>query len=487
MNMIIFFGMKMIYKYSIIVLCVLSSGMSYSQNQYPAFGDVQLINFSSLDMNVSSTSNPFWQHGVHFSDNEVPVNVWAGMGLSGHTLFEGKFVLKDRLYLTHGHEPWNSTLGINILPSGFVGIGTITPSAFLEIQSNVLNESGLKFTNLTSNSPSTSGAKAIGVTSTGQVVTMDSESGSSSDRAWLTMGNIGTTASNSTYPNNVNNNFLGTRDNQPLVIATNSIERLKISTTGRITFHNNDISPNNVNNLYLGGGNETASGTNNYANTAIGLAALKSISSNGNKNVAVGNNALRLNTSGKSNIGIGYNAGATITTGSDNIIIGSGISVPISNTLNNQLNIGNWIFGYNGQIAIGNFTNIAESFLNSTDYKLIVKDGIRTEKVRVDLSSVNDWADDVFDNDYDLLSIEKLREFIKTNKHLPNIPKAEQLVDEGIDVAEMDAKLLRKIEELTLYNIELYYENMIIKEKLQGQQIILDDLTKRVRVLESTQ
>ena len=55
----------------IIVLCVLSSGMSYSQNQYPAFGDVQLINFSSLDMNVSSTSNPFWQHGVHFSDNEV--------------------------------------------------------------------------------------------------------------------------------------------------------------------------------------------------------------------------------------------------------------------------------------------------------------------------------------------------------------------------------------------------------------------------------
>src|SRR5690606_36705208 len=147
---------------------------------------------------------------------------------------------------------------------------------------------------------------------------------------------------------------------------------------------------------------------------------------------------------------------------------------------NNQLNIGDQIFGYNEQIAIGKFTNIAQTFTNSQDYNLIVTKGIRTEKVRVDLSSINDWADDVFEDNYDLLPIENLREFIKINRHLPGIPKAEQLVDEGIDVAEMDASLLRKIEELTLYNIELYYENKRLEEEFQDQQIILDDLMKRV-------
>ncbi|MBW7871521.1 MAG: hypothetical protein H3C39_10740 [Flavobacteriia bacterium] len=406
--------------------------------------------------------------------------------IAGNGFYKNAYSELNRLYMTFGSEPWNSTLGINVLPDGKVGIGTLSPTTNLEISSNALNESGLILTNLTSFSPSTSGAKAIGVTSTGEVVTIDS-GGGNYDRAWLTTGNLGTTASNSTYPNNVNNNFLGTIDNQPLVIATNNKERLRISTTGRITFHNNDISPNNVNNLYLGGGNETASGTNNFANTAVGLAALRSVNSNGNKNVAVGSNALRLNTSGKNNTSIGYNAGGTITTGSNNIIIGSGINAPISNTANNQLNIGDQIFGYNEQIAIGSYTDIAQTFSNSPGYKLIVKDGIRTEKVRVDLSSVNDWADDVFEDNYDLLSIENLREFIESNRHLPGIPKAEQLVDEGIDVAEMDASLLRKIEELTLYNIELYYENKRLKEDILNQQIILEDLIKRIDRIESAQ
>lgn len=476
--------MKFRFRYLLVLSIFVFSIFGYSQNQYPSTtGDhVKLFDYSSIEMYADYSINPFWNHGVYFLEYDYPASIWAGIGVSGH--IDTKFAIKERIFMTHGLEPWNSVLGINIIPNGFVGIGTLSPTTNLEISSNALNESGLILTNLTSFSPSTSGAKAIGVTSTGKVVTIDS-GGGNYDRAWLTTGNLGTTASNSTYPNNVNNNFLGTIDNQPLVIATNNKERLRISTTGRITFHNNDISPNNVNNLYLGGGNETASGTNNFANTAVGLAALRSVNSNGNKNVAVGSNALRLNTSGKNNTSIGYNAGGTITTGSNNIIIGSGINAPISNTANNQLNIGDQIFGYNEQIAIGKFTNIAQTFTNSQDYNLIVTKGIRTEKVRVDLSSINDWADDVFEDNYDLLPIENLREFIKINRHLPGIPKAEQLVDEGIDVAEMDASLLRKIEELTLYNIELYYENKRLEEEFQDQQIILDDLMKRVEQLES--
>lgn len=482
------FTMKTIYKFLAVFLNIL---FIQSYSQFNPGSDIIMFDSYIIRMHPGTPIlGQSWKHGIIFdkyqeqSKSTYPLNPWAGVGLKG-TYSLGQFT-KDRLYITHGDEPWNSILGINILPDGFVGIGTLTPSARLEINSNTSNSSGLKLTHLTSASPSTSGAKAIGVTSTGEVVTIDAEGGSSSDRAWLTMGNIGTTASNSPYPNNVNNNFLGTTDNQPLVIATNNKERLRISTTGRVTFHNNDISPNNVNNLFLGGGNDFIPGLGNYANTAVGLGSLSVISS-GYQNLAVGSNSLRLNTTGKNNVGLGYNAGTNITTGSDNILIGSGVDAPISATANNQLNIGNQVFGFNGQIAIGSFTDLPQAFSNSPGYKLIVKDGIRTEKVRVDLSGVNDWADDVFEDNYDLLPIENLREFIEINRHLPGIPKAEQLVDEGIDVAKMDAGLLRKIEELTLYNIELYYENKRLKEDLLNQQIILEDLMKRIVQLESAQ
>ena len=57
--------------------------------------------------------------------------------------------------------------------------------------------------------------------------------------------------------------------------------------------------------------------------------------------------------------------------------------------------------------------------------------------------------------------------FIKENKHLPDIPSAETVVEEGIDVAAMDAKLLQKIEELTLYVIETAKENERLRKDVE--------------------
>ncbi|GEM_PF-567362 len=438
-----------------------------------------------MEDNNSTFGN--WHHGLNFSSKYVTLNK-GGLGLIGN---DNSF---ERMFFTFGDKPQISIKGINILPNGFTGIGTLNPTATLEITSLPedsskelapgYGNSGLRLTNLTSSSNPTPNAAPIGVDATGKVVRV--EGSSSSDRAWLTIGNNGTTASNATYGNNVNNNFLGTIDNQPLVIATNNKERVRISTSGRLTFHNNDISPNAVNNLYIGGGNEVVIGANNYGNTAIGLGSLPAVTSGGNRNTAVGSNALRKGTSGDNNIGIGYNAGANLTSGSNNIIIGSNLNAPISASTSNQLNIGGWIFGRGGQIAIGNFTNLSQAFTNNEEYQLIVKRGIRTEKVRVDLSLVNNWADYVFEEDYKLMPIEELEKFIIGNKHLPNIPKAEQLIKSGIDIAEMDAKLLEKIEELTLYNINLYKENKELKEENEKQQILLDELLKRVEQLEST-
>ncbi len=90
-----------------------------------------------------------------------------------------------------------------------------------------------------------------------------------------------------------------------------------------------------------------------------------------------------------------------------------------------------------------------------TGYKLYVTEGILTEKVKVAVKTSAYWSDFVFDENYKLISLQELDVFIKKNKHLPNIPTAEEVIKDGIDVATMDAKLLQKIEELTLHIIEL--------------------------------
>jgi hypothetical protein len=104
----------------------------------------------------------------------------------------------------------------------------------------------------------------------------------------------------------------------------------------------------------------------------------------------------------------------------------------------------------NGNVLIGDPATVTLP----AGYKLYVQSGILTEKVKVAVVGTSNWADYVFAKEYKLKSIKEVESFIKANKHLPNIPSAEEVVKEGIDLATMDAKLLSKIEELTLYIIE---------------------------------
>ena len=78
----------------------------------------------------------------------------------------------------------------------------------------------------------------------------------------------------------------------------------------------------------------------------------------------------------------------------------------------------------------------------------------RTDRWEVARFCDGDGSDFVFEKDYKLRSIGDLETFIKENKHLPDIPSANDVKENGIDLGEMDAKLLQKIEELTLYIIE---------------------------------
>ncbi|MBI9033478.1 MAG: hypothetical protein JEZ03_03295 [Bacteroidales bacterium] len=85
------------------------------------------------------------------------------------------------------------------------------------------------------------------------------------------------------------------------------------------------------------------------------------------------------------------------------------------------------------------------------------------------------WADYVFAKDYHLRSLSEVENFITENGHLPDVPSEEKVIEEGINVAEMDAILLQKIEELTLYMIE---QQKMIDELKQENQLIKQSISK---------
>ncbi|MFT3681644.1 MAG: hypothetical protein QM791_15340 [Ferruginibacter sp.] len=98
-----------------------------------------------------------------------------------------------------------------------------------------------------------------------------------------------------------------------------------------------------------------------------------------------------------------------------------------------------------------------------TGYKMAVDGKLICEEVRVRLTS--GWPDYVFEKNYELPSLENVQQYIKENKHLPNIPSAAEVEKDGITVGEMQKKMMEKIEELTLYIIDLKKEIDILKNK----------------------
>ena len=116
----------------------------------------------------------------------------------------------------------------------------------------------------------------------------------------------------------------------------------------------------------------------------------------------------------------------------------------------------NWA-GYfaEGNVYITNELRIGSGASGgATGYKVAVDGKIMAEGVRVQLSQ--DWPDYVFDDTYQLMSLEDLETSIDLNKHLPDVPSASQIKTEGIDLGKMQTIMMQKIEELTLHMIEMH-------------------------------
>jgi len=144
----------------------------------------------------------------------------------------------------------------------------------------------------------------------------------------------------------------------------------------------------------------------------------------------------------------------------DKLIIGGGDEWGQQNVLINP---------QGGNIGIGT---------TNPDQKLTVKGKIHAEEVIVDLNVP--VADYVFHPTYKLMPLNQVEQYVKTNNHLPEIPSASEVAKNGMNMGEMQNKLLQKVEELTLYAIEQdkskkelekKYNALLEKVKLINKQI----------------
>jgi len=142
------------------------------------------------------------------------------------------------------------------------------------------------------------------------------------------------------------------------------------------------------------------------------------------------------------------------------------VLVPYKNKFSGTLTMpGTGIWQSDGNVGIGT--------INPKE-RLSVNGNMRAHEIKVEVAN---WPDYVFDNEYKLPSLQETGEYIKANKHLPGIPAAVEVKENGISLGAMNSALLKKIEELTLYLIEK-------EAQLKNQQDVNVNMENRLSILE---
>ena len=156
------------------------------------------------------------------------------------------------------------------------------------------------------------------------------------------------------------------------------------------------------------------------------------------------------------------------------VIFGQGLNGDLK-WFNLSYNAENKLFAFSGQQADASLYFKHKVGIGTTspdpNYMLSVNGSIRSKEVKVEAN----WSDFVFYDNYKLRTLEEVEQHINEKGHLPEIPSEAEVTENGINLGEMNAKLLQKIEELTLYMIDmnkevkqLKSENQELKEKVSN-------------------
>lgn len=348
-----------------------------------------------------------------------------------------------------------------------------------EINANSSNTSGLKFSDLTSSSPAlaNSSMKVLSLDSDGKVVLVNDIVGTGSATSISAGTNInvegnpvsGYTISSPYQTLSVNGHNLtisnGNTVTLPMTINTDeqmlsiNNNQLTISNGNTVNLPNYDEVDGSINNelqtlsqmpiqntgteisLSNGGGSVFIDGSE----TKIIAGSNVSVSGNGTIANPYQVSAI-INENNQCNI---YTCDGIIDTSEDGLIGVRTVTMGENNLVFNNSGTSD---ATRGKIYIGALPLFGPP-ATLQNYNLFVEKGILTEKVKVALRSSANWADYVFADNYKLMPLKDVEAFVKENKHLPGVTSAENLAKEGLDLGQMQAKQMEKIEELTLYVI----------------------------------
>ncbi len=310
---------------------------------------------------------------------------------------------------------------------------------------------------------------------------------------WDLEGNAGT---------NSVTDFIGTIDNEDLVIRTNNQPRLKISTKSQLEILNSG------NSVFLGENAGTNDDLSSNQNTFIGaFSGAQNIV--GSNNIAIGYRSLLSNQIGENNTIIGSNAfvaaGFSFTgipvPVNNNIIIGSSAGTP-SGFFGNSIPTSNVLIiepsGTSSPLIGGNFSTNRVGVnrdINNLTHTLTVGGNVFAQSGFF-TGAGGSYPDYVFQKyfegessilpEYEFKSLEEVEQFIKNHGHLPGVKSYKEVEENNfnIELSATSIKNLEKIEELFLYSIELNSKVKSQAKELQEKDSQIDDLEQRIERLE---
>jgi len=367
-------------------------------------------------------------------------------GIFSHAGYGGGFLGTEsnhNLHLVTGYTP-----KLSILTNGNVGIGNTDPSHKLEI---IGNDNVAAFSSTGSNAYIRLWANAAGginerveFTNRGNGKATIWTPGAGDALVVNRNGNIGIGNSEPSAKLHIAGDFKlvdGTQGAGKILTSDSNgkaswqnIPSIGISATGGWLSNGNNLYNSNTGNVGIG----TSTPSNDQ-----GWEKVLDVKGNNNAKILVTTNDSSIKTGIFSHAGFG--GGFLGTESNHNLHLVTGY-IPKLTILTN------------GNVGIGTTNPVA---------KLTVEGNILASSIKVAVPGSANWSDYVFAKEYQLQPLEEVEAFIKKNQHLPNVPSAAEMVKEGNDLGKTDAKLLEKIEELTLYVIEMKKTINSLNNKIQ--------------------